>query len=107
MTSLELDLKNRRRSNRLNRTVRVTAVDAQRRQRAGMALNVSCSGARLVLSETCPEEFWMELDCHTRVMARPVWKRPLERCMVVGVRFHFSRDSEREQVIRFLQRLAV
>ncbi|MFN8608114.1 MAG: PilZ domain-containing protein [Vulcanimicrobiota bacterium] len=106
MSSLELDLKNRRRSNRVNRAIRVTALDCLCRRQASVALNVSCTGARLVLTETCPEVFLMELDAHTKVMARPVWKRALDRSMVVGVRFDYRSDRERQQVIRFLQRLA-
>ncbi|MBX3167216.1 MAG: PilZ domain-containing protein [Candidatus Eremiobacteraeota bacterium] len=106
MSTLELDLQNRRRTRRINRAVSVTAVDPFQHRRLGVALNVSPSGARLVLTQPCPEVFMMELDAHTKVMARPVWKRPLDRSMVVGVRFEFRCDSEREKVIRFLQRLA-
>lgn len=106
MSTLELDLKNRRRATRINRAVRVNAVDIFQCRRSTVALNVSCTGARLVLTQACPEVFLMELDAHTKVMARPVWKRPLERSMVVGVQFEFRSEREREKVIRFLQRLA-
>lgn len=106
MSILELDLANRRRASRVNRAVQVTAVDTCQRRRLTVALNVSCTGARLVLTQTCPEIFLVELDAHTKIMARPVWKRPLDRSMVVGVKFQFHSDREREKVIRFLQRLA-
>lgn len=103
---LELELKNRRRASRINRAVQVVAVDQDRRRRLSVALNVSSTGARLVLPPSCPERFLIELDAQTRVVARPVWKRPLDRSMVVGVKFEFQSDRERQQVIRFLQRLA-
>ncbi|ODT63223.1 hypothetical protein ABS71_14590 [bacterium SCN 62-11] len=106
MTTLELDCKNRRRASRINRAVQVTAVDQECRRRLSVALNVSSTGARLVLPPSCPERFLIELDAHTKVVARPVWKRPLDRSMVVGVKFEFHSDRERQQVIRFLQRLA-
>lgn len=106
MSTLELDLKNRRRAGRINRAVQVAAVDVFQRRRNSVALNLSCTGARLVLTHPCPEVLLIELDSRTRVVARPVWKRPLDRSMVVGVRFEFPSQREREQVIRFLQRLA-
>lgn len=106
MSILELDLKNRRRAHRINRALQVTAVDAQYRRRLTVALNVSSTGARLVLTEACPERFLVELDAFTQVVARPVWKRPLDRSIVVGVQFEFRCERERERVIRFLQRIA-
>lgn len=106
MNLLELDLKNRRRAHRVNRAVRVTALDRQAHRSQSVALNVSSSGARMVFTHSCPESFTVELDAQTRVLARPVWKRPLDRSMIVGVRFEFRSERERRQVISFLQRLA-
>ncbi|MBX3168839.1 MAG: PilZ domain-containing protein [Candidatus Eremiobacteraeota bacterium] len=106
MSLLELDIQNRRRATRVNRAVRVTTMDRDYRRGLSVALNVSSTGARLVLTQGCQETFLVELDAHTQVLARPVWKRPLKRSMVVGVRFEFRCDRERQQVIRFLQRLA-
>ncbi len=106
MSILELDLKNRRRASRINRAVRITTVDRDHRRGLSVALNVSSTGARLVLTHACQETFVVELDAHTQVLARPVWKRPLDRSMVVGIKFEFRCDRERQQVIRFLQRLA-
>ena len=106
MSTLELDLKNRRRANRVNRALRVTAMDRQSRRCLSVALNVSSTGARMVFTHSCPESFTVEFDAHTRVLARPVWKRPLVRSLVVGVEFEFRNEQERRQVIHFLQRLA-
>ncbi len=103
---LEDDLKNRRRANRINRALQVTALDHQKRRLLSVALNVSATGARLVLTRPCPESFTVEFDAHTRVLARPVWKRALQRSQVVGVQFDFRSEAERRQVFAFLQRLA-
>ena len=106
MSQYELDIRNRRRANRINRAIQVTAVDRDYRRRLSVALNVSYSGARLVLTQPCPERFTVELDSNTQIAARCVWKRNLSRSQVVGVQFEYSCERERQQVIRFLQRLA-
>jgi len=103
---LELDLHNRRRATRLNRAVRVTTLDRDFRRGLSVALNVSSTGARLVLSNSYRESFLLELDAHTQVVARPVWSRSLGRSTVTGVHFEFRSDRERRQVVRFLQRLS-
>lgn len=102
----ELGIRNRRNGNRLTRTLPVRVAAPGLSSTPGMTVNVSPSGARLVIREKPPETFWMQLDAQTEVAARPVWSQKLQRSTVVGVRFEFRCERERRRWIRFLQKLA-
>ena len=73
----DLDTDNRRRATRINREFPVQTVDDQERLGRGSAINVSATGARLVLTRPCRGEFTLQLDGQTQVLARPVWLREL------------------------------
>lgn len=102
----ELDTDNRRRAPRINRQFAVQCVDDQERVERGSALNVSATGARLVLKRPCSGEFTLQLDDQTQVLARAVWTQQLSGYAVVGVEFDLSVADQRRSVAGFLSRLA-
>ena len=107
MSLLELDLHNRRRSQRINRALPVTTLDKSLSASSNLALNLSQTGARLVWSRPVRERFLLELDERTQVVARPVWTRSLGRSSVSGVHFEFRNEQERHQLVRFVQQFAL
>ena len=106
MNSDDLNLDNRRRATRINREIPINYLDCTMRVGQSVALNVSASGARLVLTHPCHGAITLQLDLHTRVLARPVWSRHLSRYSVVGVEFEVTTLEQRRSLERFLSRLA-
>ena len=101
-----LDLDNRRRATRINREVPVNYLDGRMHVGQTLALNVSASGARLILKRPCYDVITLQLDLHTKILARPVWSRHLSQFSVVGVEFEITSPEQRRCLERFLSRLA-
>ena len=102
----ELETDNRRRAPRINRQFPVQLMDEQERMERGSAVNVSATGARLVVRRPCAGEFTLQLDDHTQVLARTVWSQQMPGYAVVGVEFDVSAAEQRRSVASFLSRLA-
>jgi hypothetical protein len=102
----ELDTDNRRRAPRINRQFAVQYVDEREQVGRGSALNVSATGARLVMKRPCQGEFTLQLDEQTQVLARAVWTQEHSSYAVVGVEFDLSIADQRRSVAGFLSRLA-
>ncbi|MBS2034245.1 PilZ domain-containing protein [bacterium] len=102
----ELDTDNRRRAPRINRHFAVQCMDDHESIERGSALNVSSTGARLVLKRPCRGEFTLQLDENTQVLARTVWSHQLSGYAVVGVEFDLRAAEQRRSVASFLARLA-
>lgn len=102
----ELDTDNRRRAPRINRQFTVQWMDDCEKIERGSALNVSATGARLVVKKPCEGEFTLQLDDQTQVLARTVWSQQLSGFAVVGVEFDLRAADQRRSVAGFLERLA-
>lgn len=102
----DLDLNNRRRAPRVNREIPISYLDGRMQVGETLALNVSASGARLILKRPCYEVIMLQLDLHTQLLARPVWSRHLKQFSVVGVEFEITTPEQRRSLARFLHRLA-
>ena len=102
----DLGVDNRRRATRINREFPIQTLDDQERLGRGSAINVSATGARLVLTKPCRGEFTLQLDEQTQVLARPVWTRELSGFAVVGVEFQLTGEDQKRSLQGFLTRLA-
>lgn len=102
----DLDLDNRRQAPRINRETPVNYLDDAMCVGHTVALNVSATGARLILKRPCYEAITLQFDPHTQVLARPVWSRHLPQFSVVGFEFEVTTSEQRLCLERFLDRLA-
>jgi len=102
----DLDTDNRRRATRINRQFGIQYVDEQESVGRGSAVNVSATGARLIMKKPCQGDFTLQLDDQTQVLARTVWARELSGFAVVGVEFDLSAADQRRSLEGFLTRLA-
>ena len=102
----DLGTDNRRRATRINRQFPIQVVDDRERLGCGSAINVSATGARLILKQPCRGEFTLQLDDQTQVLARPVWTRELSGFAVVGVEFDLTGEEQKRSLQGFLTRLA-
>ena len=86
---LESDLSNRRGAPRVSRVLDIRYVRQGENVRAGQAVNISQSGARLILEDGVdPAELTVEFEGKIAVLARTVWRQPLaEGRQIVGVVF--------------------
>ncbi len=88
----DLDTDNRRGAPRLSRTLDIRYVPQGGTIQAGRAINISQTGARLMLdAEADEEELTVEFEGKLSVLARTVWKQRLPGGkQVVGVVFEGS-----------------
>lgn len=85
----ENELSNRRGAPRLSRTLDIRYVHPGDGVRAGQAVNISQSGARLILEDGADKaELTVEFEGKIAVLARTVWRQPLTGGrQIVGVVF--------------------
>ena len=86
---LESDLSNRRGAPRVSRILDTRYVRQGKKAPAAQAVNISQSGARLILEDGVdPAELTVEFEGKIAVLARTVWRQPLtEGRQIVGVVF--------------------
>lgn len=107
-----LDVENRRRARRVNKEVGVRYLFSQQEVQSSVALNLSTTGARLLLNHTHGGETELTLQLADRVdvLARTVWEVPLAGGKrIAGVTFeHVSREQQAalESLLSDLQRAA-
>lgn len=107
-----LDLENRRRAPRVNKEVGVRYLFSQQEVQTSVALNLSATGARILLNHTPRGETELTLQLAERVdiLARTVWEVPLAGGKrIAGVAFeHISREQQAalESLLSDLQRAA-
>ncbi|MBX3169539.1 MAG: PilZ domain-containing protein [Candidatus Eremiobacteraeota bacterium] len=87
--NLENELSNRRGAPRLSRTLDIRYVRQGGGIQAGQAVNISQSGARLILDDAAENaELTVEFEGKIAVLARTVWRQPLSGGrQIVGVVF--------------------
>ncbi len=84
------DFQNRRSAPRINHLMSVKYVRPGQAVRGGQALNISSTGARLVLpaEDNHDPEFTVEFEGQLALLARQVWEEPLPGGQrLVGVQF--------------------
>ncbi len=104
---LENELSNRRGAPRLSRTLEIRYVRQGEEVQAGQAINISQSGARLILEDGAEDpELTVEFEGELAVLARTVWRQPLT-CgrQVVGVVFEGFHWSQKVALDNYLFRL--
>ena len=102
------DLSNRRSSPRINRVMSVRYVRPGEHVRPAQALNISSSGARLVLPEddSGEPELTVEFEGQVALLARRVWEEPLPGGQrLVGVRFEGFHFGQRVALDNFLDEM--
>ncbi len=85
-----LELENRRNARRISRLLNIRYVHQGGSIQAGSALDISETGARLVLdeNESFPQELTVEFEGKLAMLARTVWEQPVAgKKRVVGVVF--------------------
>ena len=93
--NLENELSNRRGAPRLSRNLDIRYVHQGGGVQAGQAVNISQSGARLILEDgDADAELTVEFEGKIALLARTVWRQPLHNGrQIVGVvfeGFHWS-----------------
>ena len=106
-----LELDNRRETDRLNRKVSVRYRIAGESPESSFTLNLSPTGARVVLKGARPSyrnEMTLELGHQVNLRARTVWEEPLPggHCRVAGLTFESMQPSQRNALHRLLNALA-
>lgn len=105
-----LDLENRRRARRVNRQIDIRYVTNGDGVRSSVALNVSATGARLILEGAdVPRDTEMTLQLADRVdvLARTVWQTPLPggKRVVAGVTFEAVNATQKLALADLLRSL--
>ena len=103
-----LDLENRRRARRVNQQIGVRYLFSGRSVRSSVALNVSATGARLLLDEAPPgeTEMTLQLDQKVDVVARTVWETPLGGGKrIAGVAFEALSPLQKSALEQLLQEM--
>lgn len=104
---LENELSNRRGAPRLSRTLDIRYVGQGSGVQAGQAINISQSGARLILDESVETpELTVEFEGKIAVLARTVWRQPLTGGrQIVGVVFEGFHWSQKVALDNYLFQL--
>jgi len=104
---LENELSNRRGAPRLSRTLDIRYVRQGEGVQAGQAVNISQSGARLILEDGVDNpELTVEFEGKIAVLARTVWRQPLTGGrQIVGVVFEGFHWSQKVALDNYLFRL--
>lgn len=109
LESEDLELPNRRQAHRVRQTVSIRYLHQGGKVHEGSALDISQSGARLILDEqdVASPELTIEFEGKLAVLARPVWEERLAgRKRVVGVvfeGFHWGQKIALETYLLDLQ----
>jgi c-di-GMP-binding flagellar brake protein YcgR len=104
-----LHLDNRRRATRVNRQLEVSYCVPDAAPARGLALNVSQSGARVLLrgDGSHSREMTLRFDGNVTLLARTVWERPINaNCRIAGVRFEAVDEQDRQALTGLLYRLS-
>lgn len=109
--NLESNLSNRRGAPRLSRVLNIRYVRQGGGVQRGQAVNISQSGARLILEDAAENcELTVEFEGKIAVLARTVWRQPLtEGRQIVGVvfeGFHWSQKVALDNYIYHLEQQA-
>ena len=106
---LESDLSNRRGAPRLSRILDIRYVRQGQSDgvQAGQAVNISQSGARLILEDAAEDcELTVEFEGKIAVLARTVWRQPLAGGrQIVGVVFEGFHWSQRVALDNYIYKL--
>lgn len=102
----ELDLDNRRRAPRVTARLPVRYVGPCATVRSTVTLNLSLTGARLILDRD-ETEVTLQLNDEVDVLARKVWEAPLNGGKrIAGVVFEAMNAGQRAALQRLVERLA-
>ena len=99
---------NRRAARRINIPMDVRYCVSESESRNALALNVSATGARVLLrgASTVGKMMTLDLGREVSVLARTVWEQPLGRsCRIAGVAFVDGGPRYRETIKDLLTRL--
>jgi|JI10StandDraft_1071094.scaffolds.fasta_scaffold876489_2 hypothetical protein len=104
---LENELSNRRATPRLSRTLDIRYVREGQGVQAGQAVNISQSGARLILEDGVEHpELTVEFEGKIALLARTVWRQPLTGGrQIVGVVFEGFHWSQKVALDNYLFQL--
>lgn len=104
MEPLEHEVSNRRGAPRLSRTLDIRYVRQGETVQVGQAVNISQSGARLILDDAMEDpELTVEFEGKIAVLARAVWRKPTtDGRQVVGVVFEGFHWSQRVAIDNYL-----
>lgn len=104
---LEKELSNRRGAPRLSRNLDIRYVRQGEGVQAGRAINISQSGARLILEDGVEApELTVEFEGKIAVLARTVWRQPLTGGrQIVGVVFEGFHWGQKVALDNYLFRL--
>ena len=102
--NLENELSNRRGAPRLSRNLDIRYVQPGGGVQAGQAVNISQSGARLILEEGADNnELTVEFEGKIALLARTVWRQPLNNGrQIVGVVFEGFHWSQKVALDNYL-----
>ncbi len=104
---LENELSNRRGAPRLSRTLDIRYIRPGDGVRAGQAVNISQSGARLILEDGAEDaELTIEFEGKLAMLARTVWRQPLTGGgQIVGVVFEGFHWGQKVALDNYLYQL--
>lgn len=104
---METDLSNRRGAPRLSRVLNIRYVRQGGRVLDGQAVNISQTGARLILEDATDDcELTVEFEGKLAMLARTVWRQPLANGrQIVGVAFEGFHWSQRVALDNYIYHL--
>ncbi|MBN9418012.1 MAG: PilZ domain-containing protein [Candidatus Eremiobacteraeota bacterium] len=102
--NLENELSNRRGAPRLSRNLDIRYVHQGGGVQSGQAVNISQSGARLILEDDADNtELTVEFEGKIALLARTVWRQPLNNGrQIVGVVFEGFHWSQKVALDNYL-----
>ena len=107
----DLDVDNRRRAHRVNRQLDIRYRVAGEPVNQSVALNLSQTGARIVLrgsnANTFGPQMTLEIDRQVDLLARTVWEHamPGGQCRIAGVVFESVGPLQKAALTRLLENL--